>query len=217
MKQFATAGQPNRMPPTAAVAGLVFSTLMITSLVIIRLAFPDAPTEQVSVKQGFGNAFSFALHLIPFSGVAFLWLLGVLRDRIGALEDRFFGTVFFGSGLLFVASLFASAAVAGAILNATSAPTGVPISSEIYFFARELVYALMNVFAIKMAGVFMGAACIIALRTAIFPRWIALIGYAFSLALLLVIWGWLWITMLFPLWTLVVSVYILLTRTQSAD
>ncbi|MFT0168656.1 hypothetical protein ACLKMY_06440 [Paraburkholderia mimosarum] len=130
----------------------------------------------------------------------------MLRDSIGVLEDRLFGTVFFGIGLLFVANLFAAAAVAGAIVRATSVLSDVGVSNEMYFFAREVVYAFMNVFAIKMAGVFMGAACVIAMRTAIFPRWIALIGYACSLALLLVIWGWLWITMLFPLWTLMVSV-----------
>jgi hypothetical protein len=39
---------------------------------------------------------------IPFAGIAFLWFIGVIRDRIGAREDRFFATVFLGSGLLFV-------------------------------------------------------------------------------------------------------------------
>jgi hypothetical protein len=40
----------------------------------------------------------------------------VLRDRIGTYEDRFFATVFLDSGLLFLAMLFASSAVAGGIL-----------------------------------------------------------------------------------------------------
>jgi hypothetical protein len=33
------------------------------------------------------------LNLIPFAGIAFLWFIGVIRDRIGAHEDRFFATV----------------------------------------------------------------------------------------------------------------------------
>jgi len=45
---------------------------------------------------------------LPFAGIAFLWFIGVLRDRLGELEDRFFATVFLGSGLLFLAMLFAS-------------------------------------------------------------------------------------------------------------
>jgi hypothetical protein len=40
------------------------------------------------------------------AGIAFLWFIGVLRDRIGEREDRFFATVFLGSGLLFVAMIF---------------------------------------------------------------------------------------------------------------
>jgi hypothetical protein len=28
------------------------------------------------------------LNLIPFAGVAFLWFIGVLRDRLGRREDR---------------------------------------------------------------------------------------------------------------------------------
>jgi hypothetical protein len=52
----------------------------------------------------------------PFAGIAFLWFIGVVRDRLGHLEDQFFPTVFFGSGLLFLAMTFASAALAGGTL-----------------------------------------------------------------------------------------------------
>jgi hypothetical protein len=43
---------------------------------------------------------------------------GVLRDRLGELEDRFFG-----SGLLFLAMLFASAALGGGIIIAYDVST----------------------------------------------------------------------------------------------
>jgi len=201
-------------PRAAAIAGLLFSLLMIISLGIIRLAFPGVPGEQIPVNPAFENAIAVALHLLPFAGLAFLWFIGVLRDRIGAAEDRFFATVFLGSGLLFVACLFASAAVAGAVLGNTHAP---PITSEVYDFARQVCYAFLNIFAIKMAGVFTFSTCVIALRTAIFPRWIAFCGFACGLTLLLVISHWLWIVMLFPLWTILVSVYILtMKRTSEA-
>jgi hypothetical protein len=41
-----------------------------------------------------------AVNQVPFAGIAFLWFIGMLRDRLGEFEDRFFATVFFGSGLL---------------------------------------------------------------------------------------------------------------------
>ena len=47
------------------------------------------------------NAVRFALDLVPFAGIAFLWFIGVLRSRLGKLEDQFFATVMLTSGLLF--------------------------------------------------------------------------------------------------------------------
>jgi hypothetical protein len=185
---------------------------MIISLGIIRLALPDGSAEQSTIKPGFDNAIALALHLVPFAGIAFLWFLGVLRNRIGAAEDQFLATVFLGSGLLFVASLFASAAVAGAVLGGTQARSHQQVGSEVNSFAAQVGYAFLNIFAFKMAGVFIISTCTIALRTAILPRWIAFSGYACGLALLLVISNWLWIGMLFPLWTILVSTYILAVK-----
>ena len=53
---------------------------------------------------------------MPYAGIAFLWFIGVVRDRIGEFEDRFFATVFLGSGLVFLATLFSATAVAGALI-----------------------------------------------------------------------------------------------------
>jgi hypothetical protein len=133
----------------------------------------------------------------------------VLRNRVGILEEKFFATVFLGSGLLFVGSLFASSAVAGALLEATPGGDIQSAKIEIYYFARRVTYTFLNIFAIKMAGVFMFSICTIALRTAIFPRWVAFSGFVCGVALLLVISNWLWIALLFPLWILLVSTQIL--------
>jgi hypothetical protein len=56
-----------------------------------------------------------------------------------------------------------------------------------------------------MAGVFMFSTCTLGLRTAIFPRWIAYVGYACGLMLLLIIANWGWIALVFPIWMLVVG------------
>src|ERR1700751_1226485 len=105
-------------PRAAALAGAAFSVLMTTSLVIVRIAVP-AHTEPGAwlTDPNRRNAVRFAVQLAPFAGVAFLWFIGVVRDRLGPLEDRFFASVFFGSGLLFVASLYASAAFSGALVE----------------------------------------------------------------------------------------------------
>ena len=56
-----------------------------------------------------------SLYLAPFAGIMFLWFIAVVRDLVGDREDRFFATVFFGSGLLFVGLLFTSTAVVGSL------------------------------------------------------------------------------------------------------
>lgn len=213
----ATAGETVRPPREAAVAGLVFSFLAIIALGIIRLGLPNVQAEQSMINPGFGKAVRLALHLVPFAGIAFLWLLGVLRHQIGAAEDKFFATVFLGSGLLFVASLFAAGAIADAVLSGTQAQSTQQVSSDVYYFARQAGYAFLNIFGIKMAGVFIFSTCTVALRTAFLPRWIAFAGFACGLFLLLIISDWLWIAMLFPLWTMLVSTYILAVNRKLED
>jgi hypothetical protein len=120
------AGNPLRTPRAAAVAGIVFSVLLIFALVLLRLSVPTDPRTAGTwlTDSGRRAAVRIALNLIPFAGIAFLWFIGVLRDRIGQREDRFFATVFLGSGLLFVAMLFVAAAVAGGLFAAASRSSG---------------------------------------------------------------------------------------------
>jgi hypothetical protein len=198
-------------PRAAAVAGIVFSVLLSISIAVIRLSVPAYQTDAGDwLADPFRrNAVRFAIQLIPFAGIAFLWFIGVLRSRLGKLEDQFFATVFFGSGVLFVASLFAAAVLAGAVLEGMVTSGGQAISSDVYRMARQVVRAAMNTFAIKMAGVFIMSTSTIVLRTGILPRWIAYSGFACAVVLLLIITSWPWITLLFPLWMLVVSSSIL--------
>jgi hypothetical protein len=184
---------------------------MGTTLVIIRIAAPDYRSDPAAfVADPFRlHAVQFAIQLAPFAGIAFLWFIGVVRSRLGDREDRFFATVFLGSGLLFVASLFASAALAGALLQAVAQGQTRLLNSDAYYLARQVAGASLNVFAIKMAGVFIISTSTIILRTAILPRWVALAGYLCAAVLLLVITNWPWIALVFPAWMLVLSACIL--------
>src|SRR5262249_20233942 len=101
------ARQALKTPRAAAIVGIVFSVVLATSQVLIRLAIAATP-EETGVWRSDSAHRTFlgvALYLVPFAGIAFLWFIGVIRDRMGAQEDRFFATVFLGSGLLFVAML----------------------------------------------------------------------------------------------------------------
>lgn len=206
-------------PRAAAVAGILFSLLLITSLVLIRISVPDNPTQIGTLSRDSWKSITLALNLVPFSGIAFLWFIGVVRDRLGEFEDRLFATVFLGSGLLFLAMLFSSAAVAGGTISTFGAfPLSELIQSGIYPFGRAVTYEIMNVYAIKMAGLFMISTCTLALRTGILPRWMSFLGYALAVILLLSIGLIPWISLVFPLWVLLISLHILIANlSRSAE
>ena len=209
-----------KTPRAAAIAGIVFSILFIISLVLIRISVPSNLQEAGTWLSGSWKTVRLALHLLPFSGIAFLWFIGVLRDRIGAYEDRFFATVFLGSGLLFLAMLFASAAMAGGIMMVYGMTPGKLMESGTYTFGRTVAYHIINVYAVKMAGVFMISTCTLSIRTRIFPRWMAFLGYALALLLILSIGYLQWALLVLPLWVLLVSCYILyenLTKSRSGS
>ena len=197
-------------PRAAAVAGILFSVLLIISLVLVRISVPLDASDTGAWLSSSGNTVRIALNLLPFSGVAFLWFIGVVRDRLGEHEDRLFATVFLGSGLLFLAMIFASAATAGGIITAFEAMPQQVVDSGLYGFGRATTYELMNTYAGKMAGVFMISTCTLFLRLRLAPRWMVFLGYALALCLLLSIGFISWISLVFPLWTLLISVYILI-------
>ncbi len=203
--------QALRTPSAAAIAGIIFSVLLTVSLLIIRIAV-SASTREVGtwlVDPIHRNAVVFALNLIPFAGIAFLWFIGVVRDRMGDREDRFFATVLLGSGLLFVSMLFASAAIGGSLAAAAASGIVGSTVTAVWQFGRQVTYNLLTIYAMRMAAVFMISTATITLRTAIMPRWLALLGYVFALALLLTVGYTPWIEFLLPVWVFLVSLYIL--------
>ncbi len=203
-------------PRAAAVAGIAFSLLLIISLVLIRLSVPENPEDAGAWLAGGWRRVTLALNLLPFAGIAFLWFIGVVRDRLGDREDRFFATVFLGSGLLFLAMLFASAAVAGGILRVYGATPGTLIQSGMYTFGRTVTYEIMNVYAMRMAGVFMISTSTLSLRTGIVPRWMTYLGFLLALFLLFSLGFFYWAPLVFPFWVLLISTHILVANLRRA-
>jgi hypothetical protein len=67
----------------------------------------------------------------------------------------------------------------------------------------------MNIYAMKMAAVFMTSTSAISLGARIVPRWMALLGFVLALVLLLNVGTIQWTLLVFPLWVLLISAYIL--------
>jgi hypothetical protein len=198
-----------RTPRAAAIAGLVFAVLLMTSLTLLRLSVPTDPLDTGAWLTGSSGRVVFALNLVPFAGIAFLWFVGVLRDRLGDREDRFFATVFLGSGFLFLAMLFVAAGAAAALTTVHVQHGDALVATPTFRLARALSYSIMNIYAVKAAAVFMFTTSTIALFTGIAARWIAYLGYALALALLFGSGLSNWTFLVFPLWVFLLSAYIL--------
>ena len=196
-----------RTPRAAAVAGILFSALLFVTFGLVRISLPGDPFEPGAWLENSLLYVTLAMHLVPFAGVAFLWFMGVLRDRLGEREDQFFSTVFLGSGFLLLAMLFSAAAVVGAIIIAFHASHETLEHSATFHFGRGLAYGMINIYLLKTASAFMITTSTIALYTHLTPRWLAIGGYVIAAILLIDYLGW--SLMAFPFWVLLVSLSIL--------
>ncbi|HEX3493530.1 MAG TPA: hypothetical protein VHU92_29605 [Streptosporangiaceae bacterium] len=202
---------PLRTPKAAAWAGIVFAVFSVAAMVLIRLSAPADPGQAGAwlSSDSRRQAVSVALNLVPFAGIAFLWFVGVVRDRIGPLEDRFFATVFLGSGLLFVAMFFVAAGLAGGLVDAATAHPS-STGSDTLSLGRDSTTVLLNVYAMRMAAVFTLTTVNIARRTQIVYRWLWMTGTVVAIALLVASSASAWVELLFPSWILALSIDILL-------
>lgn len=192
-------------PRAAAVAGVLFAVLFGTALVLIRLALPDGAAHGSQWISGEAGKLKVAALLMPFAGIAFLWFIGVVRDGLGRYEDKFFSSVFLGSGLLFLAMIFASSAVGVALVSSRAARDGYPPPADLAAFGQTLVTTLSNTYALRMGGVFMISLATIWLKTRLMPRWLVITTYVLAVTLLVASDVNLWLTLAFPGWVLAVS------------
>jgi hypothetical protein len=199
-------------PVAGATAGIVFAVLFSASVIIMRRVWGGAAGESGTWLTGETGLFKFALALVPFAGLAFLWFIAVARERLGRFEDQFFSTAFIGSGLLFLAMVFAGAATAGAIVAAAAHDPAGFAASTTYAYARQAVVQIQTVYALRMAAVFQLSQATLWMRTGVMPRWTALLTYVVALVLLLVFTASWWVVLVFPAWVLLISVYILIAQ-----
>jgi hypothetical protein len=202
-----TTGRALRTPRAAAVAGIVFSVLFATSVVLLEWALPSESSDAGTWVEDDSRrtAVSVSLQLLPFAGIAFLWFIGVLRDRIGSGEDRFFATVFLGSGLLFVAMFFVSGAVAAGLIS-TAADASADRLGSVWPFGRRSAAGLATVSATTLAT-----------RLEVIPRWLTVLGYATAAVLLVAVGFVPWLQLVFPGWVFALSVHLLLVSFHHGD
>jgi hypothetical protein len=200
-----------RSPRSAAIAGIIFSLLMTIGMVLmygITRAVPEDVTRDW--LESYSGAASVALTMVPFAGIAFLWFTGVIRDRLGEHEDRFFATIFLSSGIITVVLLFIWAAIFGAIMSMASVAAVGLADDDIYIFGFALMNRIIGNYTLRVAGVYMTAIATLWTRSGIMPRWLTIITYVLALGFLVAASWAREARFIFPAWVFVVSVYILI-------
>jgi hypothetical protein len=197
-------------PRAGAVAGMMFAILFSIALVIIRSTLNDLSASPSAASDVSTDPLSFALALVPFAGIFFLWFIAVVRQHLGRFEDQFFSTVFYGSGILFLAMVFVASGVAGGIVLGVTRHPDSYATTDTYSLARDLVGVIFTVYAMRMAAVFVLSQATLWLRTKVMPRWMAFISYAVALVLLFSFTRHTAVVIVFPAWVFLVSMYILL-------
>jgi hypothetical protein len=196
-------------PRAAAVAGIIFAVLMGASYAIFQVILPTDLTADPDWLKTQAGIMSLALGLVPFAGIAFIWFMGVARERVGMLEDQFFSTIFTGSGLLYLAMTFGAAAIGAALLMIYRVDPELLSDGLIVIVLRAVIFQFNRVFAMRMAGVHMIVSGTIWLQTEVIPRWLALVTFLLALLFIFGVALVPWLTILFPAWVFLISVYIL--------
>lgn len=205
---------PAKTPQAAATAGIAFAVLFALGITFVRLG-ADGLGGAEGLRGATQSRLTWAMALMPFAGIAFLWFLGVVRHHLGEYEDQFFATVSLGSGLLFVAMSFIAFAIAGGMMTVYG--SGGQLSADVYALNRAIIDQIFNIYALKMAGVFMFSLGTIWRKTGTMPRSITLVTYGLALIMLVSLSRNLWLALLFPAWVLLISIVILVSGLRRHD
>jgi hypothetical protein len=204
----------------AAFAGLAHAGLFTASLILLRVTSPPVGADDQELTAFLTSPSDrrgqlIALNLVPMSVIALLWFIAVIRRRIGDREDKFFSSVFLGSGLLFAAML-----LVGVSVNTASAmmvdQTGVIPAPSSYRLLHSVGRSLLAVQAPRLAAVFMITTSTLGRRTRVFPRWLVAVGLAGGVFLTLDYTFSQSVPYVFPAWVAVVSIVILVHQREMA-
>lgn len=209
-------GTKARSIEAAAIAGIAYAVVAFIALTLLtRLPSLSLSSEEIAAwYQDSGNRAPvvFGLNLAAISSVAFLWFIAVIRRKVGDREDRFFATVFLGSGILYIAMWLAAATLLAAAAVAPDLFAGAAVDKASHTLAAGTAGGLLLVAGPRVQAVFVLSTSTLILRTGVMPKWLAYFGYVIGLTLFvtpLIIQP---IGLGFPAWVFIVSVTILFSR-----
>ncbi len=200
----------------AAVAGLVFAVTSTISLILLNVP-PDLSGPNSEITAWYSDAANRAslttgLSLSIVSAVSFLWFVAVIRRRVGDREDRFFATVFLGSGVLLTGvMLTGTAALASLAVTIDLADGRVPDASTLAVMSG-FGNTLLLVVLLRIQAVFVVSTSTLALRSSAFSRWLSYLGYGIALVMFFMPILTDPAGLAFPIWVAILSIALLVRQ-----
>ncbi len=202
----------------AAVAGLVFAVLSFVSFLLLNLP-PDPAAPDSEIVAWYSDPanralLTLGLSLSVASAISFLWFVAVIRRRVGDREDRFFATVFLGSGILLTGvMLVGSATLASGAVTADLADGRVPDAS-ILTALNGLGTTLLLLVLLRIQAVFVVSTSTLALRSNAFSRWLSYFGYGIALVMFFIPILTEPLGLAFPIWVGILSIALLVRKSD---
>ena len=209
-------GKKVRSIEAASIAGIAYAVLAFIALTLLT-RLPSLSLSSEEIAAWYEDAANRApvvigLNLAAISSVAFLWFIAVIRRRVGDREDRFFATVFLGSGILYVGMWLVAATLLAAAAVAPDLFADAAVDKASHTLMAGTAGGLLLVAGPRVQAVFVLTTSTLILRTGVMPRWLAYFGYVMGLALFITPLIIQPIGLGFPAWVFIVSVTILFSR-----
>lgn len=174
----------------AAVAGLVFAVVDTIALTLLNSA-PTPSASDSEITAWYSDSANRALlatglALSVVAAVAFLWFVAVIRRRVGDREDRFFATVFLGSGILLTGVMLVGAAASTSSAVTVELGGGRLPDASVVASLTGLGTTLLLLVLVRIQAVFVVSTSTLALRSNAFSRWLSYLGYAIAVAMFFV-------------------------------
>jgi hypothetical protein len=204
----------------AGWSGIVFALLLIASLVLIHrlpgLGASDAAYTDFYRNGGGATASVVGLYLVPFAGIACLWHMIATRTLLQVRRPRSWAEVphwlQLAACVVFVCMLYAGSAAAGAVSLLTRFSEAPLPGPDVARGLSAVGYALVFVFGVRAAGMYMITTTGLARSAGVFPGPVVLISYLAAVGLLVSVTFHPAILLVFPAWVLMVSIVLLVHR-----
>ncbi|MCW0213347.1 MAG: hypothetical protein OJJ54_08305 [Pseudonocardia sp.] len=209
----------------AGASGIVFAALFTVALVLVRqgpgLDDPDTVYAAFYASNSQTLLVTVGLYIVPFAGIACMWHMIATRTLLQVLAPRSWSRIphwlHLASGVVFVCMLFAGTAAVGGVALLSRFSAAPPPSPDVARALAAVGYAMVFVYGVRAAGMYMIATTGLARTVGLLPRAGAAVSYLLAAVLLLSTTFHPAILLVFPGWVLVLSVLLLVRRPTGAN